>query len=40
VVIAGHFVKTVFGEVVGENVLPIFVVVSAFGNIAGTFLDI
>ncbi|KAM3069883.1 hypothetical protein ACMFMG_010592 [Clarireedia jacksonii] len=36
VVVAGHFFKNIFGEVVGENILPIAVVVSAFGNIAAT----
>lgn len=36
VVIAGHFFKTLFGEVVGENILPMFVIISAFGNIAAT----
>ena len=36
VVVAGHFFKNVFGEVVGENVLPFFIIVSAFGNIAAT----
>ena len=35
-VIAGHFFKIVFGEVVGENILPVFIIVSAFGNIAAT----
>ncbi|PQE27823.1 High-affinity methionine permease protein [Rutstroemia sp. NJR-2017a WRK4] len=36
VVVAGHFFKNIFGEVIGENVLPVAVVVSAFGNIAAT----
>lgn len=36
VVVAGHFFKNIFGQVIGENVLPIAVVVSAFGNIAAT----
>lgn len=36
VVIAGHFFRNVFGEVVGENVLPFFIIISAFGNIAAT----
>ncbi|PSS21964.1 hypothetical protein M430DRAFT_65200 [Amorphotheca resinae ATCC 22711] len=35
-VIAGHFFKTIFGELVGENILPLFIIVSAFGNIAAT----
>jgi amino acid transporter len=36
VVIAGHFFRNIFGEVIGENVLPLFVIISAFGNIAAT----
>ncbi|PMD33217.1 hypothetical protein L207DRAFT_498670 [Hyaloscypha variabilis F] len=36
VVIAGHFFKTLFGPVIGENVLPLFIIISAFGNIAAT----
>ncbi|TEY71752.1 hypothetical protein BOTCAL_0087g00190 [Botryotinia calthae] len=36
VVVAGHFFRNIFGKVVSENVLPIAVVVSAFGNIAAT----
>ncbi|TGO81463.1 hypothetical protein BPOR_1144g00030 [Botrytis porri] len=36
VVVAGHFFRNIFGKVVGENVLPVAVVVSAFGNIAAT----
>ncbi|KAI9645129.1 hypothetical protein NHQ30_005863 [Ciborinia camelliae] len=36
VVVAGHFFRNIFGQVVGENILPIAVVVSAFGNIAAT----
>lgn len=36
VVIAGHFFKNIFGEVIGENVLPLFIIISAFGNIAAT----
>ena len=36
VVVAGHFFKNIFGEVVGENILPLFIIISAFGNIAAT----
>ncbi|PVH88850.1 amino acid transporter [Cadophora sp. DSE1049] len=36
VVIAGHFFKNIFGKVIGENVFPLFIIVSAFGNIAAT----
>ena len=36
VVIAGHFFRNIFGEVIGENVLPLFIIISAFGNIAAT----
>lgn len=36
VVIAGHFFKNIFGEIIGENVLPLFIMISAFGNIAAT----
>jgi amino acid transporter len=36
VVVAGHFFKNIFGVTVGERVLPCFVVVSAFGNVAAT----
>lgn len=36
VVIAGYFFKNIFGEVIGENVLPLFIIISAFGNIAAT----
>lgn len=35
-VVAGHFFRNIFGRVLGENVLPVAVVVSAFGNIAAT----
>ncbi|KAH6661906.1 amino acid transporter-like protein [Halenospora varia] len=36
VLIAGHFFRNVFGEKVGENILPLFIIISAFGNIAAT----
>jgi amino acid transporter len=36
VVVAGHFFRNIFGEVVGENILPLFIIISAFGNIAAT----
>jgi amino acid transporter len=36
VVVAGHFFKNVFGVTIGERILPCFVVVSAFGNVAAT----
>ncbi|KAH8758912.1 amino acid permease-domain-containing protein [Diaporthe sp. PMI_573] len=36
VVVAGTFFRKVFGETLGEHVLPLFVVVSAAGNIAAT----
>lgn len=36
VVIAGHFFKNIFGVTFGERILPCFVVVSAFGNVAAT----
>jgi len=36
VLIAGHFFRNIFGEQVGENILPMFIIVSAFGNIAAT----
>lgn len=36
VVVAGTFFRKVFGEALGEHVLPLFVVVSAAGNIAAT----
>ncbi|ESZ92832.1 hypothetical protein SBOR_6786 [Sclerotinia borealis F-4128] len=35
IVVAGHFFRNVFGQI-GGNILPIAVVVSAFGNIAAT----
>lgn len=36
VVVAGTFFRKVFGDTLGEHVLPLFVVVSAAGNIAAT----
>lgn len=36
VLIAGHFFRNVFGQKVGENILPLFIIISAFGNIAAT----
>ncbi|POS73320.1 hypothetical protein DHEL01_v208286 [Diaporthe helianthi] len=36
VVVAGTFFRKVFGDLLGEHVLPLFVVVSAAGNIAAT----
>ena len=35
-VVAGHFFKNIFGEVVGERVLPCFVIMSAYGSVAAT----
>ncbi|CAG8983455.1 hypothetical protein HYALB_00000624 [Hymenoscyphus albidus] len=34
--IAGHFFRNVFGQRVGENILPLLIIISAFGNIAAT----
>lgn len=36
VVVAGTFFRKVFGDTLGEHVLPLFVVISAAGNIAAT----
>jgi amino acid transporter len=36
VVVAGHFFRNVFGLFVGEKILPGFIIISAFGNIAAT----
>lgn len=36
IVIAGVFFKAIFGSVIGERVLPVLVIISAFGNIAAT----
>ena len=35
-VVAGHFFKNIFGEVVGERVLPCFVIMSAYGSVVAT----
>lgn len=36
VVIASHFLRNVFGPLWGERILPCFIIISAFGNIAAT----
>ncbi|KAI1851843.1 hypothetical protein JX266_002696 [Neoarthrinium moseri] len=36
VVVAGTFFRNLFGDVVGAHILPVFVIVSAAGNIAAT----
>lgn len=36
VVLAGKFLKNLFGETVGKRVLPWLVIISAFGNVAAT----
>jgi amino acid transporter len=36
VVVAGHFFRNVFGDFVGEHLLPVLVILSAFGSIAAT----
>ncbi|RDL41067.1 putative high-affinity methionine permease protein [Venustampulla echinocandica] len=36
VLIAGYFFRNIFGEQVGGNILPLFIIISAFGNIAAT----
>ncbi|KAM0816632.1 putative Amino acid permease/ SLC12A domain-containing protein [Seiridium cardinale] len=36
VVVAGTFFRNLFGEVVGRHILPLFVIISAAGNIAAT----
>lgn len=36
VVVGAHFFRNVFGELVGERVLPCLIIASAFGNIAAT----
>lgn len=35
-VVAGHFFRNIFGDIIGERVLPCFIIISAFGNIAAT----
>ncbi|KAF2999541.1 hypothetical protein E8E14_005628 [Neopestalotiopsis sp. 37M] len=36
IIVAGTFFRNLFGEVVGGHILPLFVIVSAAGNIAAT----
>ncbi|KAJ9610424.1 hypothetical protein H2200_005201 [Cladophialophora chaetospira] len=36
VVVASHFLRNIFGPLWGERILPCFIVISAFGNIAAT----
>ena len=36
VILAGRFLRNLFGETVGERVLPWLVIISAFGNVAAT----
>ncbi|RDW92558.1 amino acid transporter-like protein [Coleophoma crateriformis] len=36
ITITGHFFRNIFGEVLGERILPCFIIISAFGNIAAT----
>lgn len=36
VVIASHFLRNIFGPVIGERILPCFIIFSAFGNVAAT----
>ncbi|KAK6384967.1 hypothetical protein LTS17_002530 [Exophiala oligosperma] len=36
VVVASHFLRNIFGPLWGERILPCFIIVSAFGNIAAT----
>ncbi|KAI1343388.1 amino acid permease-domain-containing protein [Xylariaceae sp. FL0016] len=36
VIVAGIFFRNIFGETIGEHVLPFFVIISAAGNIAAT----
>ncbi|KIW57734.1 hypothetical protein PV05_02296 [Exophiala xenobiotica] len=36
VVVASHFLRNIFGPFWGERILPCFIIVSAFGNIAAT----
>ena len=35
-VVAGHFFTNVFGDVVGSRILPLLIILSAFGSIAAT----
>lgn len=34
IVIVGHFFRNMFGQTMGKNILPVFIFISAFGNIA------
>jgi amino acid transporter len=36
VVVASHFLRNIFGTLWGERILPCFIIISAFGNIAAT----
>ncbi|KIW21266.1 hypothetical protein PV08_01846 [Exophiala spinifera] len=36
VVVASHFLRNIFGVLWGERILPWFIIISAFGNIAAT----
>ena len=36
VVVAGHFFRNVFGTMIGERILPFFIILSAFGSISAT----
>ena len=36
VVLAGKFLRNIFGDTIGEKVLPWLVIISAFGNVAAT----
>lgn len=35
-VVAGHFFTNIFGEIVGARILPLLIILSAFGSIAAT----
>lgn len=36
IVVASHFLRNIFGPLWGERILPCFIIISAFGNIAAT----
>ncbi|EXJ56871.1 hypothetical protein A1O7_07215 [Cladophialophora yegresii CBS 114405] len=36
VVVASHYLRNIFGSLWGERILPCFIIISAFGNIAAT----
>jgi amino acid transporter len=36
VVVASHYLRNIFGPLWGERILPCFIIISAFGNIAAT----